>query len=136
MRAKARGTAALEPSPVRSACFCPPPCVSILITCDSTCPPVPLISSYLSLLTHLHHLCVFCHHSSRFSFIRSSTCKNVSSPKTSCPEFSVFFFTLVMSFFLLLITSRPPLCIVLIGAVLILTMFIFLAAKICREVGR
>lgn len=90
-----------------------------------------IVSSGLSLPTHLQHLC-FCHNSFRFLSIFFRACKNVLSPKALCP---VFFFLSCLFFFLLII-SRPLWCILLIGAVLILTMFIFLVIKICLEVGR
>lgn len=46
------------------------------------------------------------------------------------------FFFLVSCLFFLLITSRPLWCILLIGAGLILTVFIYLVIKIWPEVGR
>lgn len=109
MRSNARRTAALEPSRVRSAeshehASVPPSClfslcVSITLTSQFIRPCVPLIvSSCLSLLTHLHHLC-FCHISFRFPSIFFLACKNVFSPKALCPVF-LFCHFFVMSFFL------------------------------------
>lgn len=109
MRSNAIGTAALGPSPVRSAeshehASVPLSClfslwVSITLTSQFVC-PVPLIfSSCLSLLTHLHHL-FYCHNCFRFPSLFFFACKDVSSPKALCPVFSFLdFFSRVMSFF-------------------------------------
>lgn len=72
------------------------------------------------------------------SFVSRSLCLFVPVLYSRCQSLSLSFFLLchVLSVSFSLIITRPPLCTLLIGTILILTVFICLVIKRFLEVGR